>query len=230
VKLLDLFCGEGGAATGYFTAGWDVHGVDYDNARLRHYPYDCDRADALDYLYAHGHRYDLIHASPPCTGYTRGTVGIKDRDTRYTRLIAATRAALIDVGKPWIIENVAGAAPEMNTPLLLCGRMFGLYTHDADGRLLVLDRHRLFESPLIFRQPVHPDHHRGKITVGGAYGGARNDPHEARYQRGGGYVPHPNIQRRLLGVNWMSPQGTALAIPPAYTRYLGKQAKLLLTH
>ena len=228
MRVLDLFCGEGGAAKGYADAGYDVFGVDTDQTRLAHYPYDCDSADAIAYVCAHGWEYDLIHASPPCTAFSRGTAGVPGRYLKYDRLIAATRDALEGCGTPYIIENVADAKNEMRTPILLCGRMFGLHTHDTDGRLLVLDRHRLFESNLPLRAPQHPEHHRGKITVAGAYGGARNDKREARHVRAGGYVPHPTIQKRLLQIDWMSNRGLQLAIPPAFTTYLGRQVRGLL--
>lgn len=229
MRLLDLCCGEGGASRGYAQAGFDVFGIDTDPSRLNHYPYDCDRADAIEYVLAHGHEYDLIHASPPCTGYSIATSGIPDRYTRYTRLIPAVRAACTDTGTPYIIENVYGARHEMRDPLLLCGRMFALGTHDADGRYVVLDRHRLFESTVPLTAPRHPDHHRGKVPVAGVYGGGSVDRARAKYIRRGGYTPHPNIRRTLMDVPWMTNQGVALAIPPAYTRHLGSQIVRYLT-
>src|SRR5215216_5383631 len=100
-RLLDLFCGEGGAAVGYHRAGFDVTGVDNDAARLRRYPFKSYRGDALEFLLKHGDEFDVIHASPPCTGYTHGTAAILDRLERYDRLIAVTREALRIVGKPY---------------------------------------------------------------------------------------------------------------------------------
>ena len=65
MKLLDLFCGGGGAAVGYHRAGFaDITGVDID--QHDNYPFSFVRGDALEYLAAHGHKYDAIHASPPC--------------------------------------------------------------------------------------------------------------------------------------------------------------------
>lgn len=223
-RLLDLFCGEGGAAAGYYGAGFEeIVGVDNNGWRLDRYPYDCHEGDAIEYLLAHGHKFDAIHASPPCTGYTRGTAAIPDRLTRYDRLIGATREALEIVGKPYIIENVADARRELIDPVLLCGRMFGLGAVDDDGTPLVLDRHRLFESSIPLDVPEHRKHDR-TVQVAGAYGGARRDKAEARHVRKGGYVPPSlDVLRALLRTPWMSEQGCFLSIPPAYTLLLGGQ-------
>jgi DNA (cytosine-5)-methyltransferase 1 len=227
VRLLDLFCGEGGAGWGYHLAGFDVFGVDADAKRLEHYPFPSHHGDALEYLLAHGHEYDVIHASPPCTGYSRGTAAIPDRLDRYERLIAATREALHVVGKPYVIENVADAKGELRDPVMLCGRMFGLGAVDDDGEPLVLDRHRLFESSVALLVPPHPKHDRS-VQVGGVYGGARRDKHEARHVRKGGYVPASlDVLRALVGAPWMTEKGCFLSIPPAYSRFIGDQ---LLAH
>ena len=72
---------------GYSRAGFDVYGVDTDRARLVRYPFESHKGDALEYLTDHGHKYDAIHASPPCTGYSRGTAALPDRLDMYDRLI-----------------------------------------------------------------------------------------------------------------------------------------------
>lgn len=226
MRLLDLFCGEGGASAGYHSAGWDVTGVDNAPARLANYPYPCHVGDALEHVLTHGHEYDAIHASPPCTGYTRGTAAIPDRLTRYDRLIAATRDALTATGRPYVIENVADARSELRNPALLCGRMFGLSATDDDGTPLVMDRHRLFETSWLLLTPEHP-WHDPSMQVAGSYGGARRDKWEARHVRKGGYVPSHAVQARLLGTPWMSEKGCQLSIPPAYTEHIGEQ---LLAH
>lgn len=63
-RLLDLFCGAGGAAMGYYRAGFEVVGVDIKPQK--HYPFEFHQADALEYLVEHGREFDAIHASPPC--------------------------------------------------------------------------------------------------------------------------------------------------------------------
>lgn len=230
-KLLDAFAGEGGAGKGYMRAGFCVTPVDTSRARLDNYPIGCVRggpvrADAIEYIAEHGHKYAAGHGSPTCTGYSRGTAAIPDRLSRYDRLIGATREAFLIAGIEFVIENVADARPELRNPVLLCGRQFNLTAVDDDGTPLVMDRHRLFETSFPVMAPEHPKHDRS-VQVAGSYGGARRDKREAREVRKGGYVPSAAVQRDLLGTPWMSEKGCQLSIPPVYTEHIGTQ---LLAH
>src|SRR5262245_17224816 len=110
-RLLDLFCGGGGAARGYHDAGFDVVGVDIKPQP--NYPYEFVQADALEYVRGEILNADwfgptaALHASPPCqqfTAYQRsGNVG------DYPDLIQPTRELLEQTGLPYVIENVVGA-------------------------------------------------------------------------------------------------------------------------
>lgn len=231
-KLLDLFCGQGGAAQGYLNAGFDVTGIDLANHGKR-YPGTFIQADALAYLAEHGREYDVIHASPPCQGYSIATAGNPDARAKHQRLIAATRELLKVTRRPWVIENVEQARSQMVDPILLCGRSFGLGALDEDGFPLVLDRHRLFESNVGIVAPVHLKH-SSEERVAGVYGGSRrsskpnatpaDDRYAARYERKGGYVPRSiRVQQELLGIDWMTVKGMQESIPPGYTHYLGEQ-------
>lgn len=141
MRLLDLYCCAGGAAKGYARVGYDVTGVDIQPRK--HYPYPMIVGDALQYLTEHGNEYDVIHASPPCQGYSAVT---RYKPSNAPLYIPVLRELLRSIGKPYIIENVVGAP--LIHPVTLCGVYFGL-------RVL---RHRLFESNVPIAQPPHIKH------------------------------------------------------------------------
>ena len=149
-RLLDLFCGAGGAAVGYYRAGWDVVGVDI--APQPNYPFRFVRADALDFLSDHGREYSATHASPPCQRYSTMTAD----PSRHPDLIAPVRQLLIDTGGPWVIENVPQAP--LIDPVILCGSSFALGVR----------RHRAFESSVPISE--RPCRHADQGTPVGVYG------------------------------------------------------------
>lgn len=255
-RMLDLYAGECVGGSGYAKAGWLVYAVDNDPKRLANNPYPSHLGNvievmatliaggAVEFTHPDGwveslslSDFDAIHASPTCTGYSRGTVAIPDRLDRYDRLIGVTRALLIDAGMPYVIENVSDARPELRDPILLCARMFGLGAIDTDGTPMVLDRHRLFESNVPLIAPPHPKHTRHPLPgtpqcacgkthaqVAGLYRGGRRDKYAARHIRKGGYTPPDlGVLRTLAGASWASEEGCMLSIPPAFTEFIGRQ-------
>lgn len=202
-KLLDLFCGAGGAGMGYYRAGFDVVGVDLHPQP--HYPFEFIQADALDYVAAHGWRYDAIHASPPCQAHTWASKKHRNTGTEYIDLLPQTRFMLQTLGLPYVIENVIGAP--MRNPMVLCGTMFGLRVF----------RHRQFESNIMLLGPGRKCSHRGAavgfddqsfVTIAG-HGGD-----------GSGKIAN---WRDAIGIEWMSKPEITQAIPPAYTEWIGLQ-------
>jgi hypothetical protein len=202
-RLLDLFCGAGGAAKGYEAAGFDVVGVDF--VEQDGYPAEFHRADALTFLAKHGREFDAIHASPPCQGYTLLQAVNKNL---HPRLIEPTRALLEGVGVPWVIENVVGAP--LVRDIVLCGEMFGL------GVI----RHRLFETSFSAVQPAHRKH-RGRVR-GWRHGTYFDGPYVAVYGDGGGKGSTAEWSD-AMGIDWMSRDELREAIPPAYTEFVGAQ-------
>jgi DNA (cytosine-5)-methyltransferase 1 len=208
-RLLDLFCGAGGAARGYQMAGFYVVGVDH-KPQPRYAGDEFVQGDALEYCREHGHEFDAIHASPPCQAYSRLQVLWRND---HPDLVGETRSALLAIGKPYVIENVVGA-PLVNATLL-CGTMFGLGLADGRG---YLRRHRLFESPFVSLLTAPCSHPTGRRAVGvyGHTGGST--------RRGSGnhfwYLPD---WREAMGIYWMSRDELAQAIPPAYTHHIGAQ-------
>src|SRR4051812_36097550 len=116
MRLLDLYCGAGGSAMGYYRAGFHVVGVDI--CPQPNYPFEFIQVDALralsaviahDQVWFQGSSYDAIHASPPCQHFTKYGNGVKDIKERYEDLIEPTRELLKQTGLPYIIENVERA-------------------------------------------------------------------------------------------------------------------------
>jgi DNA (cytosine-5)-methyltransferase 1 len=185
---------------GYFRAGFDVVGV--DNKPQPHYPFEFHLADAFDYCHEHAGEFDVIHASPPCQGYSkmRHLPWLKNKN--YPLLIAQTRETLQSSGKLWVIENVSDA------PLngaVLCGLAVGL----------PLLRHRRFESNILLLFPPCPRH--PVINKG-------HDKLMGRKREGGvmGVLPGYTA-REATGIDWMSLMEIRQAIPPAYTELIGRQ-------
>jgi DNA (cytosine-5)-methyltransferase 1 len=215
-RLLDLFCGAGGAAMGYHRAGFDVVGVDINPQP--HYPFTFHQGDAMTYPLD---GFDAIHASPPCQAYS---VTRHSHGKAHPELIDDVRPRLDAIGVPWVMENVVGAP--LRNPFELCGTMFDLVAEDADGSPLFLRRHRLFESGyLIFLpQPCRCVGWKARgWGIGGVYGGGSSDRTHAKNVRRGGYTPGVGVRRSLMGIDWTTQDELSQAIPPAYTEWIGAQ-------
>lgn len=205
---MDAFCGQGGAGMGYYRAGFDVIGVDI--AQQPKYPFPFIQTDAIDFIRAYGHTFDAIHVSPPCQKYT--SLAVLRPDLDHPDLVGETRDALKHAGAPYIIENVVGAP--LQDPITLCGSMFGLSIICEDGLERTLRRHRLFESNTPLTAPA--DQCKGQKIVG-VYGQGSNGV------GGRGYQGSRNEAMAAMGIKWMTHQGLTQAVPPAYTRFLGRQ-------
>jgi DNA (cytosine-5)-methyltransferase 1 len=206
MKLLDLFCGVGGASVGYARAGFEVHGVDLKHGKR--YPYTYTRADVLDVLQDHKfiQQFDVIHASPPCQTHsiTQHLRNAQGKTTSKIDLIPETRAALIAADKPYIIENVPGS-PLIN-PIQLCGSSFGLKVR----------RHRLFESNMPLEGSVCNHKLQGRPV--GVYGSLNDE-----IPKGGKTAATIDEARDAMGMPWAIWTELVEAIPPAFTQYLGGQ-------
>jgi DNA (cytosine-5)-methyltransferase 1 len=203
-RLLDLFCCGGGAGYGYKLAGFDVVGV--DNKPQPKYPFAFVLGDALEYLEAHGDKYDAIHASPPCQGYSHLTPAKNRGD--HAKLIPALREMLVALGKPYVIENVAGARNELRNPVMLCGSMFGLRTQ----------RHRYFETNFPVFAPCKCDHSNLPLLVTTASKASR----AKRFALGMKPKSVTNAPA-AYGIDWMGCAELKEAIPPAYTLHIGRE-------
>ena len=199
-RLLDLFCGAGGAAAGYHRAGFDVVGVDIN--RQPHYLFDFIEADALTFPLD---GFDAIHASPPCQAYTRKAADWgrpRNHWTDHPDLLAPTRDRLGATGVPYVIENVPGAP--IHAQLMLCGTMFGL----------PLIKHRLFEANWSLPEPPSTCDHR---DVYNPWAGPGRSAAKLRAAQDTPWIPMSGGASRKAGVT-----GDLFnAIPPAYTEHIG---------
>lgn len=200
MRLLDLFCGAGGAAMGYHRAGFtSIVGVDIKPQP--NYPFDFIQADAMGPWDTEKlGLFDAIHASPPCQRYTKAK---KLQGNDHPDLVGPVRDLLDEIGLPYVIENVVGAP--LRNPMLLCGTMFGLMTY----------RHRLFEAnwPLPF--PLHHPHGKRQVKMG-------RPVEEGDYIQIVGHFSGAEYARKAMETPWMTKDEMAEAIPPAYTEFIGK--------
>lgn len=219
MKLLDVFCGAGGAAMGYYRAGFtEIIGI--DNKPQPNYPFDFVRMDFVDLFTVPYPVFwqdaDLIHASPPCQAYSVLAKRNGNAD-EHPRFINALRDMLDSTNRDWVIENVMGAP--LFEPLFLCGTMFGL-------RVI---RHRLFEFSYSIHQrglptsPAHPKHRlvytRDKRK--GHYG--LLDEFVDPVSVNGGGNCSVAAARDAMGIDWMTKAELNEAVPPAYTEWIGKR-------
>lgn len=207
-RLLDLFCGAGGAGMGYHRAGFDVVGVDI--SPQPRYPFEFHQADAMTYPLDD---FDYIHASPPCQRYSIAN-NIHGRED-HPDLIAPIRDRLIASGAIYVIENVPGA-PLINA-VQICGRALQLG----------VKRHRLFETSKPVLGTVCPKGHKGDwVSIFGHTVLSRG--HVIGKAKGGGNSikrTHlgTDVGREAMQTQWMTRDELSQAIPPAYTEWIGRQ-------
>jgi DNA (cytosine-5)-methyltransferase 1 len=205
-RLLDLFCGAGGAAMGYSRAGFEVVGV--DNRPQPNYPFEFVQDDALalmsTYPWWDVPPFDAIHASPPCQAYS---VATRDKTGRPD-LVQATRERLQQTGLPYVIENVPGAP--LIDPVTICGSSLGLKVR----------RHRLFETNWTLMVP--PCAHGNQGQPVGVYGEG-----SSKSQKRGRKADNEAEVLDVMGMPWADRKTATQAIPPAYTELIGHQ---LLQH
>jgi hypothetical protein len=203
MRLLDLFCGAGGSAMGYHRAGFEVVGVDINHQP--HYPFEFHQADALEYVSEYGHEFDAIHASPPCQRYS---IGSQRWDiTKYPDLLGIAEDKLIELDKPFIIENVEHALFRLPT-ITLCGTQFGLD----------VIRHRKFATSFMVLNLPHSISHpkRGDFVTCAGHGGHGSNKF--------------SVWCDAMQIDWMDKKELSQAIPPAYTEYIGNFLMQHLTH
>ncbi len=209
-RLLDLFCGAGGAAMGYYRAGFEVVGVDIKPQP--HYPFEFHQADALTYPLE---GFDAYHASPPCQYYSRLRHLPWMKDRKYWRSVPPTLAYLKPIAAPWVIENVEDCF-DLPESIILCGQMFDL----------PIFRHRRFESNILILQPPHQKHNgylaHGENSMAKRYAVSHVGVKEICHDSVCGHFAGKQSAAEAMDIDWMTGDELSQAIPPAYTEYVGK--------
>jgi len=225
-RLLDLFCGAGGAAMGYHRAGFEVVGVDIKPQPR--YPFEFIQYDALAFPLRVWGEFDAVHASPPCQAHSTIAKQIRKlgrTENEHPDLVGPTRELLQATGLPYVIENVPGAP--LIDPIQLCGSWFGL-----DVR-----RHRLFEAsfPLMSTPCSHYwqkprfrslDSRRGPKSVVPVHGSSQLAS-VVGVHGNLNYAGEQDLRAKAMDIDWMNPYELTQAIPPAYTELIGHQ---LMSH
>ena len=207
---------------GYHMAGYEVWGSDIQAQPNFPWPDRFNRFDITklsDKQIANiGRNFDAIAGSPPCKGYsiTKTLTTIA-----HPKLVEYTRWVFEETGLPYIIENVVGAP--LIQPVQICGSGLGLR----------VQRHRLFESncelegvrcwhgwqdrDLRYIQIPNGPGSRVRRGIVYVYGHGDGSRFKGQTQK--------NIWAHAMGIDWMSTDEMAQAIPPLYTFHLGLQLK-----
>lgn len=206
LRALDLFCSAGGATRGLMNAGFHVTGID-----IKLQPRYCGnrfyQADALIFPLE---GFDFIWASPPCHAFSTTTARYRKEGKVYPDLIEAIRERLVAQRTPFVIENVP-LAP-VRRDLVLCGSQFNL----------PIVRHRVFECSFQVGVLLPPCAHvKNPITVCGD--GTCSTTRARRRKQG--LPPDVKIseKRAAMQIHWTSRSELSLAIPPAYSEFIGRQ-------
>ena len=219
MRALDLYCCAGGATRGLQQAGFHVVGVDI-KSQPRYCGDEFVRGDVLALKPEFLNALDFIWASPHCQALSE--MKVLHNAKPHLNLIPQTRALLIAGGRPFCIENVAGARSHLINPFRLCGTSFGL---GAVGR--ELKRHRWFESS--FRVVAPPCRHSGRKVLG-IYGGHVRDRQrpQGKHHVSGSNLPI-SVGREAMGMSWVTGAELSEAIPPAYSRFIAEAFLSALT-
>jgi DNA (cytosine-5)-methyltransferase 1 len=215
MKILDLFCGGGGAAMGYMLAAKkfdiDIQITGVDINHQLNYPFKFVCGDAIEFLLYNHSDFDFIHASPPCQFYSKSTSHLRLKGYKYTNETPFVRQVLERLKKPSVIENVLQAP--IRPDIKLRGDLFGLK----------VIRERKFQLNNFFlMNPIFPKI-KGSVLNGDFITVAG---HESRSKKGKKLKGFENktikeARKFAMNVGWMT--GTkeiAEAIPPQYTQFI----------
>lgn len=260
MRLLDLCCRAGGASCGYRNAGWEVVGVDIEPQRDYPFEFhQADAFEfarshwrEFDAIHASPHCQGYI---PPGGHMRRKDGSEKPRQVEAFREMLEGFGLPYVIenvsGAPLIDQPLFGTRRVM-----LCGTMFALRTPCGAE----LQRHRLFELNWDCPMPppcrhgwagvigVYGGHARDRRRVISVFGHHYRDQAERSRQRRRtitvtGSTPQQNVIRNeerhvfsvedakaAMGIDWMTMADLSQAVPPAFTEFLGRYLKSMLSN
>jgi DNA (cytosine-5)-methyltransferase 1 len=216
VRVLDLYCGAGGAAKGFDVDGNTIVGVDI--APQPNYPYEFIQADACDFPLD---GFDIVHASPPCQGHTTMR-GLHLRYDTADMLVHTIRRLRESSVPTWSVENVMGVTYPYDHDFVMCGASFGCITRD--GTKLYMARHRKFWTnlPLSIPKCMCSFYRSGGWRCAGVYGTSVGNMREGGVEWKA-WKADREQSKTLMGIEWMTRKELIEAIPPVYTRHIYRQ-------
>ena len=245
-RLLDLFCGAGGAGMGYHRAGFDVTGVDLADHSVD-YPFDFIQADALTFRLGCSCGHDIAaHALVDLSGgdnpvLTRECASCPCVDWDGFDAIHASPPCQAHTSMSNRYRGQGGKAdshPDLIAPIRALLETSGVpwvienvpgaaasmrdpFTLTGGMFGLRVHRPRLFESSILILAPSKPAIRRDTVGVFGKHPDGRRlwtrkDGSMQRAARGLADA------QDAMGMPWADWRGCAEAIPPAYTEYIGR--------
>ena len=206
LRLLDLFCGAGGASKGYASVFDDVVGIDI--RRQPDYPYRFIQGDATTFPLD---GFDLIHASPPCQDHSKTRFLFNEPDGTGW-MLEHTIKRCSDQGLCYVIENVMGASmPAYPHDFTLCAASLGPWIQNP--RKLFLGKHRKFWCNF----PVDPPD--CMCATAKQLGYTMGTMHTNR----NGHYTRRDEFTRLMETDWMPNKAMQQALPPYYTKFIARE-------
>jgi len=235
--VTEFMCGAGGGTEGMLQAGAEVIGIDIDPNCEQWYPkparfihHDVFTVEEMLDWPQILERTDLFWAGPKCEGNSRAT-NIRAKNSDHSDQIARVRKMFVQFGKPYVIENVPEACYKfhrMRADVKLNGYTLGL----------MLDRLRVFEiSGFTVAQPRYieknevPPEKQQKCSVYGRLISSKRKGGNERYLFEKHWRPiEMGITHIPVNAGSSPDKETgrtynllALAIPPAFSKYIIEQ-------
>lgn len=174
LRVLDLYCGAGGFSLGFWAAGFDVEGIDWNHDAAATYSANMGRASCENLIeIEEWPNADVIVAGPPCQPWSRAGKRLGGRDERDGFDIVKQ---FVENVNPFavVVENVPDVARMGNRHVLdsfisdleALGYRIAEYVLNAADFAVPQDRRRIFVTGVLDQEPLSlPEGRPGKVSV-----------------------------------------------------------------